>query len=640
MKRISYILFLLLTAACAKELSQEELTVAERHMVFHAMAEEPQTRTVRMADGSIYWSPGDKIRVFHGAFASTFTTDISVNSAEADFTGSFEGDENDGDYYAVYCSGCEEKELTIETVSSLDGQQGTVKYVTVSVPSGQAVPTGSFAPGSFPSTAVATGSDLAFKNICGGAVISVTRSDIRGIDIRGNANERICGVGRYYFQKPDFPFLEPIIDGATSGTCITITPAEGDYFIPGEPYYISMLPGELSKGLTLRFFADRQNGVYTTDKSIVISRSRFGRLLFLDSKAEWDEEAANCYIVKPGESQSFEYRSREVSSSNTLELSLGPQVKVLWESFGMSEAPKTGDVVSSVSITGSTVTVVAGEKEGNAVVAVHKDGEILWSWHIWVTAADIEGLAQTYGNNAGVAMDRNLGALSTVPGDVQAFGLMYQWGRKDPFPGSSKIETGYDNVMAASTITWPDPVKSSSSNGTIEYAVSHPTVMIEYNTGNHDWYYGSTENKRWHPTKGLYDPCPLGWQVPGVSFWTQAMGQSSFTVNTGWDVDKGGADLSSYLGTSSPCWFPATGYLTASASSKKVYIFRVAEEADYWTCDPLSSTSTAACVFTFNSTGLKKYNSLRGLAHPVRCVKSPVLKMGGTEDIVEEVWDY
>lgn len=36
-------------------------------------------------------------------------------------------------------------------------------------------------------------------------------------------------------------------------------------------------------------------------------------------------------------------------------------------------------------------------------------------------------------------MDRNLGAVSATPGDAGAIGLLYQWGRKDPFVTTSEI---------------------------------------------------------------------------------------------------------------------------------------------------------------------------------------------------------
>ena len=89
-----------------------------------------------------------------------------------------------------------------------------------------------------------------------------------------------------------------------------------------------------------------------------------------------------------------------------------------------------------------------------------------------------------YYNNAGTMMDRNLGVTSATPGDVGALGLLYQWGRKDPFLGSSSISS---NIEAASTITWPSAVSSDSSNGTTEYAIANPTTFIIYNSSNYDW---------------------------------------------------------------------------------------------------------------------------------------------------------
>lgn len=92
-------------------------------------------------------------------------------------------------------------------------------------------------------------------------------------------------------------------------------------------------------------------------------------------------------------------------------------------------------------------------KEGNAVIAFRVDGEVFWSWHIWVTDDPANG--STYKSFTGIKrekddgtvelipdsewqwMDRNLGAVS---GTITATewnrngGLLYQWGRKDPIP--------------------------------------------------------------------------------------------------------------------------------------------------------------------------------------------------------------
>ena len=104
---------------------------------------------------------------------------------------------------------------------------------------------------------------------------------------------------------------------------------------------------------------------------------------------------------------------------------------------------------------------------------------------------------------------------SATPGDVGALGLHYQWGRKDPFMGSSSISS---SEIAKSTITWPTPAQSNASRGTIDFAIANPTVFISGNGINYDWYYSGnymTENSRWSASsKTIYDPCPAGWRVP------------------------------------------------------------------------------------------------------------------------------
>jgi hypothetical protein len=118
---------------------------------------------------------------------------------------------------------------------------------------------------------------------------------------------------------------------------------------------------------------------------------------------------------------------------------------------------KSGDNYS-LEITGSGEEAkikvpINKTKEGNAVIAYRVNGEIFWSWHVWVTDDPTNG--STYKSFDGVKrqradgtvelipdsdwgwMDRNLGALSnTITGTEfnKNGGLLYQWGRKDPIP--------------------------------------------------------------------------------------------------------------------------------------------------------------------------------------------------------------
>ncbi|VEH22941.1 Uncharacterised protein [Chryseobacterium nakagawai] len=92
-------------------------------------------------------------------------------------------------------------------------------------------------------------------------------------------------------------------------------------------------------------------------------------------------------------------------------------------------------------------------KEGNAVVALKINGEIFWSWHIWVTDTPENG--STYKSFTGVSRQRNNGIVELIPDSEWGWmdrnlgavgssitatewnkngGLLYQWGRKDPIP--------------------------------------------------------------------------------------------------------------------------------------------------------------------------------------------------------------
>ena len=214
---------------------------------------------------------------------------------------------------------------------------------------------------------------------------------------------------------------------------------------------------------------------------------------------------ANCYIV----TKAGKYIFKAVKGNSSELVGNVASAEVLWESFGTHETPEVGDLVKEVAYNNGEITFTATDKKGNAVIAA-KDaaGNILWSWHIWMTDQPVE---HVYKNNAGTMMDRNLGATSVTSGDVRTIGLLYQWGRKDPFLGA--VSFNFNNP-AKSTITWPSAVEKSSSTGNIAYAIAHPTTFIYHD--NNDWANMETES-RWTTSdraKSIYDPCPAGWRVP------------------------------------------------------------------------------------------------------------------------------
>ena len=321
--------------------------------------------------------------------------------------------------------------------------------------------------------------------------------------------------------------------------------------------------------------------------------------------------SANCYIV----SSAGLYKFKTVKGNSNESVGNVASAAILWETFGTSTTPELFDLIQGVCHKDSYIAFQIADtfKEGNAVVAA-KDalGAILWSWHIWLTDQPQEHI---YNNNAGTMMDRNLGATSATPGDVGALGLFYQWGRMNPFLGSSSISNG---TTAKSTITWPSPVKSTSSTGTIEYATSHPTTFISSNSSNWDWYYTgslSTDNTRWttpEKDKSIYDPCPAGWRVPdggANGVWSKAgFGKTTY--------DSANEGISFIINSPFKTWYPASGFFDGDDGDLEY----VGERGLYWSS---SDYDRSAFILDFDDRPalFLGQNFYRAIGLSVRCLQ-------------------
>ena len=332
---------------------------------------------------------------------------------------------------------------------------------------------------------------------------------------------------------------------------------------------------------------------------------------------------ANCYIVNKAGAYSF-----TPTKGHSYYGSVGTiaNAEVLWESLGTDVTPSVGNLIRNVKYQNGIIRfeTALAFREGNAVIAA-KDasGQILWSWHIWLTD---QPQGQEYCNNAGTMMDRNLGATSATPGDVGALGLLYQWGRKDPFLGSSSIS---DNIEAKSTITWPSAVSSNSTNGTIEYATAYPTTFITDNSSNYDWYYtgsSTTDNTRWTTstaTKSIYDPCPSGWRVPdggGHGIWSRALGSSSaFNDPLLYDSTNEGMNFSGKFGSASTIWYPASG----CRGSRDGGLYDVGINDISWSASPAGSNFVYGLGFSSNGVVNPSNAPYRAYGLSVRCMQDP-----------------
>ena len=328
------------------------------------------------------------------------------------------------------------------------------------------------------------------------------------------------------------------------------------------------------------------------------------------------QESANCYIV----SQSGLYKIKTVKGNRSTSVGEITSSVVLWESFGTTVPPNIGELVSTVLCSKDYIVfdIPTYFREGNAVIAAKdKDNNILWSWHIWLTDMPKE---QTYYNNAGTMMDRNLGATSATPGDIGSIGLLYQWGRKDPFLGSSSFT---ESIQAESTITWPSSVESTNSTGTIEYSISNPTTFIKgsINSSN-DWYYFRYNKTRWDYEKTMYDPCPKGWKIPqggSEGVWATACGSSSHDYQ--FDENNRGVNFGGVFGEDPMIWYPTSGSLYYKGE-----IINAGGVGEYWSFSSSDSSSfdgNGAYCFVVNLKGIvaTSHDIQRVFGCSVRCVK-------------------
>lgn len=324
---------------------------------------------------------------------------------------------------------------------------------------------------------------------------------------------------------------------------------------------------------------------------------------------------SNCYIVS--ESGRYRFLANVKGNSNK---PLSPQsAKILWQTYGTNTYNWANPVVAEVSLEGDYIcfTVPADMKNGNAVIAAcGGDGEIIWSWHIWACSGfNPESTAHNYFNEAGTVMDRNIGATSAEQCSVGALGLLYQWGRKDPFPSSSRADA-YQVVTIASdkSISF---VSSSSSTGTMDYAIANPLTFI---SGSADWMSKSVDTLWRDDHKTMYDPCPVGWRLPAGGdngLWATACGTS--TGVTASPVGSYGVNWQNQL-ASGNVWYPYSGYMYMHSSG--LLTWNTGGSTPYWAGTAAAGTGKGYCLTIngmaqqFVSGSVKRYE-----ACPIRCIK-------------------
>lgn len=554
------------------------------------------TKTAVTESGSIEWTMDDDFSVFAASDPEgnrKFRIE-NIEGAGAEMSGEIADADR---YYAIYPYNRRNTFSENRIYSELSGFQAAAP--------------GTFAEYLSHAVAYTDSDEMTFRQILALVKVTVPQTGpdvtVSQIVLRGNGGEIMAGK---YFVDPSAAEPEAVPAGDVNEVTLN------GRFTSGENYYLAVFPQTLTRGLSLAFrTSDGGEILKSTPDQYEMEAGSVTELTessFEDLGNNLSSEGtANCYLITgPGS-----YYLTMTKGNSPESVGDVASAEVLWESFGTDTAPAVGDLVSEVSVSDDRLLLTTSEtfRNGNALIAA-KDasGNILWSWHLWFSQDGFK--PHTYANGAGVAMDRNLGAYSVQVGDVGSIGLLYQWGRKDPFLCSS----GFEAAEPASTAVWPSPVASDASVGTIDYATANPMTYITGDPVNQDWLYseGSADNSRWaefEGTKTVYDPCPAGWRVPTGNengLWMKAGMTAGPTTLT---MDKGYVFPASICGEDA--YYPAAGSRKAADGQ----LDGVGGCGRYWTTTP-SNADIYYLDFWWGEVYPANLNK-RANAYSVRCVQ-------------------
>jgi len=578
-------LFVVLTAtfvSCAKETVAESKTPQGDYLI------EAGTDCGKTSlDGiTVLWNAGDSFSVLS---SDGENSEFTLASEAGKTTGTFKGNlSGTAPYYAIY---------PYSKDAALSGNNLTFK-----LPSTQQYRHCSFGAGTNPMIATCgdLSSAISFKNLCGVLKLTLTGScTITKIELTDRAEASLWGNASLSLDGTQGGFDQKL---SVSGGSSTLTLDCGDGVVldgisSGVDFYFVLPAGTLAGGFDVKCYnGDILLDTFGTTKQIsAIKRSeiKYGnaKKIFADLGAA---QSANSYIVEKAGS----YKLPAVKGNSSEKIVGISSAKVVWESYGTTTAPKAGDIVnaSSISYSDGFVRFETTGTPGNALIAVADDnGKILWSWHIWTPSTKVaRGILSTM--QSGSIMDRNLGALTTDKADPTHNGLLYQWGRKDPFPGLAQHSSGQKLAAATATFTTES---SSAQTGTQEYAAANPTVFLTNTVSPKNWS-AQNDNSYWGAAKTVYDPCPPGYQLPSDAVFSDLSGTYD-SSNYGWTIND--------------MWFPFSGCRWQDGSSHAS-----TSEASLW----CYSTSNTGAYRFYASTSTVKTSLLYAKAYGcgVRCVST------------------
>ena len=411
-----------------------------------------------------------------------------------------------------------------------------------------------------------------------------TTQDVEQYTATFNANQRDVLADFNNAMKNADPVTNYNLANATGAAAIENTANCYIISAPGT-YRIPLVYGNaIERGTT-------NSSAYTSSKTKVMGSEEFVLQKFVDHN---DHKITSPYI-------------NEQNSGDQ-----ATKAKVIWEDCK--------DIVTTPAVTGSgadsylTFTIDKNKlQNGNAVVAVtNAAGTVMWSWHLWFTPkSSLKKIPFTSGGSTYNFMTDNLGwkytkwtgglkrevvvkieqqaetgekktatiTLKQAAGNNvrEGYGNLYQWGRKDPLPGTDnfypntapnigyKFNDGY-TIVGDQVADYTNPTNiQRMEERTIGLSIRKPGIMLPKVGGgklswtNHQYInLWSADNDKMYESetpikngvKTIYDPSPVGFKVPDAYAFkdlsnTGAVWSNGYTLKA--DNDK-------------EIYFPAGGY--------------------------------------------------------------------------------
>ena len=656
--------------------------------VLPAPADETKTAWGTVYDTNkldVVWLDGDGIKLY-GANAeagSVYRTNLSETSNTATFTA--EGSVvEDGTRYAVYPAemagamqgGKIPVDLSVfrsQAYHSSLAYYGNVQYYVgenneITLADNSIVP-------HLPLYASSTDDSFQFQNLCGAVNLRLNDYQGRGIRIASvkiTTDKYISGTmlinpadGSITLSGSSDAEKSITVNSNDPGTALS----GSNPGFNGAVGWFFFLPVGTYNGMSFTI-TDMEGNVYTksTSNTITVNPGKVGRFPVAQLTVYYG--SANCILApKDGVTtvditprytfdEGFSYSSGAATGKSAEELGL--TAELVWEvnrrvgATGNSITTSSKNfVVSDVSISGNTLSITPASKAigGNALVAIKKGENTVWSFHIWFrneggaqNNRPINDLTFSIGGQTFQMMDRNLGAPFALPVDdngsqsaslaYMTYGLLYQWGRKEPLPLLDNMTTYGDGATALFH-------SSDAKNASVQYLLNNPLERVQETGGNKSTLPQNGKNVRlWGAPAGyaisssenilsyaagfqksVYDPCPEGYMVP------QAYYFSGLTVNT--SSRQGYCAKLNYNGTDWT-YFSLPGFVASSVSEIVAGTTKTTTAGTYgwlWCSNPYGTGGWAGCRFevsyTSNKVSLGKNYGATSACLPVRCMRIP-----------------